>query len=103
MPSIPEYLHQFARQAQVDTSGLQSELLQIEARKQEIERKLEAARLAAQRASSFISGSGLDLYCPRCWIFDGRPQSQLRSIPSDKRRVDLYRCNVCEYEYEVET
>ena len=101
MPSIADYLHDFARSASGNAPQLETELREIETRKREIETKLKAAHLALDRASRFIPRSSLDIYCPRCWITHER-QSTLRPIPSENPRVDLFRCNDCNYTYEVD-
>lgn len=101
MPSIAEYLHSFARSAAGNAPNLERDLREIEARKTEIERQLQAAHLALSRADTFIIASGLDTYCPRCWIMFER-HSTLRAIPSDNPRLDRFRCNHCNYDYEVD-
>jgi phage FluMu protein Com len=101
MPSIAEYLHDFARSMAGNAPQLETELRGIEARKYEIESKLEAARLARDRASRFIPSSGLDTYCPRCWLTH-ELYSPLTPIPSDNARIDKFRCGKCNQLYEVE-
>jgi hypothetical protein len=46
MPSLVEYLHDFARRASAETPRLEAELTEIQTRKLDIENKLQAAHLA---------------------------------------------------------
>jgi transposase-like protein len=101
MPSLVEYLHDFARRASAETPRLEAELTEIQTRKLDIENKLQAAHLALDRATHFIPQSGLTLYCPQCWILHER-RSEIYGIPSGKPRVDLFRCNDCGFDYEIE-
>jgi hypothetical protein len=102
MPSLAEYLHHFADSYSRKAPQLEAELSEVETRKREIEKELNAAHLALDRAGRFIPVSGLQRYCPHCWILHERTAT-LRSVPSNRPRVDLYRCNGCDFEYEVET
>src|SRR5947209_60370 len=100
MPSIADYLRQFAKSASAKTPQLEAELRNIEARKREIEAELKAAHLALNRANKFIVASGPDRYCPYCCVIHDR-QSTLRAVPSSDPHLDLFRCNHCVYQYEI--
>ena len=100
MVNLAKYLHQFVRESSGSTQHLEKELKAIEARKFDIEKKLESARLALHRADTFIPASGLDTYCPRCWILDEK-HSRVTPIPSKDSRVDLFKCEGCGYQYEA--
>ena len=100
MPSIAQYLQDFVNEASRPTPDLEQELRQIEARKQEIERKLQIAHLALDRAGRFVAMSGPNRYCPRCWVFDER-HNIIDPIGGGTREYDLFRCRVCRTEYEI--
>ena len=100
MPSIADYLHAFVRSASGNAPQLEAQLCTLEARKRELELELQSARLAKSRGDTFIISSGLDTYCPKCWIKEER-QATLRPIPSQQSRIDLFRCDHCNYQYEV--
>jgi len=99
--AIAEYLHDFARSMAGNAPQLETELRDIEVRKREIESKLEAARLALDRASRFIPSSGLDTYCPRCWLTH-ELHTPITPIPSDNARIDKFRCRKCNQLYGIE-
>jgi hypothetical protein len=102
MPSLAEYLHGFIAEAQSGTAGLADELAALKKREQEIEGRLSAAREAAQRGRSYLPMSGLDRYCPRCCVFEGRLQQPLKAIGGGTRLVDHFRCERCAFEYELD-
>ena len=100
MPSLVEYLHDFVRQAQFGAPELEQKLRDIQARKIEIERKLNTARVAGEREINFIAILGLDRQCPRCWI-EEEHRSRLSPMQGGARGIDYFRCDVCNYEYEL--
>lgn len=100
MPSLNEYLHSFSRSASGGVDLLETEIRKIDSEREGIQSALETARQAQTRVETFIPMFGLDYTCPRCWIMHGR-QSALRAIPSKNSRIDLFRCNQCDADYEV--
>ena len=91
-----------AADMQYRRSALKTELLEIEARKREIEADLDATRLALKRARNFIPIIGMNHQCPRCWVRH-EDRTTLRPIPSDTKD-DLFTCDAprCCLEVRIE-
>ena len=75
-----------------------SGVAELENRKLEIEARLDAAKYALQRLSSFVSVRGTEFQCPRCWILNEAIAS-LRPIDGETKDQDSFRCIVCESEF----
>ena len=100
MTNLNTYLQRFIRQLTRGTADFARELEELNARKLELENRLTVARLAMERKDSFVPSSGLETYCPRCWILNAE-RARVSRIPSDKRHIDLLRCDKCSYVYEI--
>jgi hypothetical protein len=100
--SHAEQLIEIATELAVDVKGevatLQRRLAELENRKLEIEARLDAAKYALQRLSSFVSVRGTEFQCPRCWILNEAIAS-LRPIDGETKDQDSFRCIVCESEF----
>jgi hypothetical protein len=100
--SRAEQLIEIATELAMDVKGevatLQRRLAELENRKLEIEARLDAAKYALQRLSSFVSVRGTEFQCPRCWILNEAIAS-LRPIDGETKDQDSFRCIVCESEF----
>jgi hypothetical protein len=100
--SHAEQLIEIATELAMDVKGevatLQRRLAELENRKLEIEARLDAAKYALQRLSSFVSVRGTEFQCPRCWILKEAIAS-LRPIDGETKDQDSFRCIVCESEF----
>jgi hypothetical protein len=100
--SHAEQLIEIATELAMDVKGeaatLQRRLAELENRKLEIEARLDAAKYALQRLSSFVSVRGTEFQCPRCWILNEAIAS-LRPIDGETKDQDSFRCIVCESEF----
>ena len=98
--SHAEQLIEIATELATDVKGevatLQRRLAELENGKLEMEARLDAAKFALQRLSSFVSVRGNDLQCPRCWILNEAPES-----PAHRRRNEG--SSVCESEFGLRT
>jgi len=96
--SHAEQLIEIATELAMDVKGevatLQRRLAELENRKLEIEARLDAAKYALQRLSSFVSVRGTEFQCPRCWILNEAIAS-LRPIDGETKDQDSFRCIVC--------
>ena len=101
MTSLAGYLHQFVRDLTAQGPHLEAELKQIEARKFDIEQKLKQAHLARDRADRFVAASGLNIYCPNCWIREERHVAVTSYDPGERSKTDHWRCEGCGYAYET--
>lgn len=85
--------NEIAKQRETNLSRLQKELLEIEAKKLELERSIKSVRLARQRLHDYGAIFGSDFPCPRCWI-DYEARNPMSSRPSDTRD-DIWQCDHC--------
>jgi hypothetical protein len=63
-----EIATELALDAKEDVADLQRKLAAVQTAKIEIEARLNIAKHALERLSSFVLIRGSDLQCPRCWI-----------------------------------
>jgi hypothetical protein len=94
---IREVAVRLATYGQSRAAALKQELLQVEARKRELETQLQVANLAYQRLRDFLPTLGGEFQCPRCWI-EHDTLSALRSV-SGGTGNNIFRCNNCKYEF----
>jgi hypothetical protein len=81
-------------------TALQSELLQLEARKAVIWADLRLAAKANGLLLGYQPGSAGDYKCPFCWMQRERGAA-LYSIGGGTRDADYYRCSECSTEITV--
>lgn len=95
MPSVAQQFLDIAADeaAYLDNQrpALEAELLEIEARKREIEAQLHATKFAFKRSRNFVFKLGTYHYCPRCWVRH-EDRTALRELPSDTKD-DLFICD----------
>jgi hypothetical protein len=94
---IHEVAVRLATYGQSRAAALKQELLQVEARKRELEKQLQVAKLAHQRLREFVPTFGGKFHCPRCWI-EYKTLSALRPIAGGTGN-DIFGCNSCKYEF----
>ena len=70
----------------------------INARQAEIDAQIAALEPRLLRAKQLESIS--DLICAHCFIYENI-ESSLRTVPSEEPGIDLFRCSICENEYEL--
>ena len=103
MASVADQLGQIAfdeaARMQYERPALEAELLEIEARKREIEAKLDATKFALKRANNFLFKVGVDYQCPRCWVRHEN-RTTLRCLPSDVKN-DFFACDTCGLDAEI--
>jgi hypothetical protein len=94
---IHEVAVRLATYGQSRAAALKQELLQVEARKRELETQLQVANLAYQRLRDFVQTRGGKFQCPRCWI-EHDTLSALTPI-AGATGDDIFGCNTCKYEF----
>jgi hypothetical protein len=98
--SHAEQLIEIATELAMDVKGeaatLQRRLAELENRKLEMEARLDAAKFALQRLSSFVSVRGNDLQCPRCWILNEAPANLQPIDGGTKDQAFAKASSVCE-------
>ena len=97
---LVEEASSFATELQNEAGALQEEIRKLEEARGEKQEKLDAAKSAAKRLEEYKPRVGGIFQCPRCWMLNG-VRSEVRNVPGDKEH-DLYRCNICPAEFEVE-
>ena len=91
---------ELAAQNQQNAANLHQEYLRAQSHALELKAKLDSAHLAGNRLANFKVKVGPYYQCPQCWIFNG-VQSALKSIPSGGSREDIFRCDVCGFDFSV--
>jgi hypothetical protein len=89
-----------AKYAQSRAVALEHELLEVEARKREIEAQLDAAKFAHQRLKDFIPMRAGGFQCPGCWI-ERETISALRPTCGGTDKKDIFKCDTCNYEFPL--
>lgn len=84
-----------AQEAKARGAQLKTELEQIEARKAEIEAKLNAIRGLPERLFHYGRHLGADFQCPLCWI-EHEKSSRMTPTPDDS-----FRCDACNSTFKV--
>ena len=84
---------------QAGVPSLQRELQQLEARRLDIETKLNASNLSQQRLANFQPEIGGQFQCPVCWVQD-ETRSALRPV-SGTDTEDIFECRKCHFELSV--
>ena len=97
---LMELANRLADQKQNSIAGIEKEIAEIEARKLEKERALDAARLSHQRASKFGDVLRSGMVCPRCWI-ETEAISRLHPRPGTDT-YDVWKCSHCGFEFHDE-
>lgn len=102
--SIEIQLKQLALQIATDITmnakALRRDLEDINRRKLELEKKIEAAALSIKRADEYQPKMGIDYTCPQCRVRHDR-SAALRPIPSTTRQ-DIFRCGSCGVELTLD-
>jgi hypothetical protein len=103
--SIADKIRQMAaelgRQAEARTSHLKLLLAEVEARKGELQRQLNTARLSPERVFTFKPQIGPYFQCPSCWI-ESEKRSSLTPIGGSTRAEDFFRCRTCGFEITIQ-
>lgn len=100
---IREIALQIAQSSQAQTTRLQNEFVDLEAKKIEIEAKLQTAKFALDRLSNFQISDGRDYFCPWCAVLNDT-RSKFYSIPGPDGadpNSDFFRCQTCREILEV--
>jgi hypothetical protein len=86
-----------AKYAQSHAAALRQELVEVEARKRELEAQFHTAKFAQERLQGFAPTRENELQCPRCWI----EHETLSSLRPTSRGTgnDVFECNTCKYEF----
>ena len=92
---------ELAVNAKDNFSDLQRKLSALETAKLEIEARIHIANHALDRLSSFVSISGSDLQCPRCWI-ENEVIAILRPASGGPSGHDYFRCETCKSEFNLQ-
>jgi DNA-directed RNA polymerase subunit M/transcription elongation factor TFIIS len=90
-----------AKYAQNHAAVLQQELVQVEARKRELEARFHTAKFAQERLQQFVPTRGSEFQCPRCWI-EHETLSALRPTRRGSGNTDIFECNRCKYEFALQ-
>lgn len=88
-----EIADELTQNAQAQADALQAELCEIEAKKRDVEAKLDAAKGALNRLARFEPEFGEHLQCPHCWFANGR-WSTLNAIGGGTQNRDFFRCEI---------
>ena len=84
---------EIAEEMQQRRSALEAELINLKARKREIEDELRATDLGRERLSHFQVNINGKYQCPNCWVRH-EIKSTLTPVPSDTKD-DFFRCGRC--------
>ena len=85
---------ELAMDAKDNVADLQRKLSAVETARVELEARLQTAKHALERLSSFVSMRGSDLQCPRCWI-NNEVIATLRPASGGPSGHDNFRCDTC--------
>jgi hypothetical protein len=96
-----EIATELAMDAKDNVADLQRKLLAVETAKVELEARLQTAKHALERLSSFVSIRGSDLQCPRCWI-NNEVIAALRPASGGPSRHDNFRCDTCKSDFNLQ-
>lgn len=99
MKTLCETAKQIAAELQVRATGLQRELLDVQARAAQIKAEMDAVSGAPERLANYTVEFGGDYQCPRCWIISGT-RSPLKAVPGGTTG-DLFRCRACNNKFTV--
>ena len=80
---------------------LKKDVQEAAERKVQAEVELRMVESAISQASHYDPGSNGDYLCPHCWI-ERDTRAELKSVPTDSSRVDLFRCRICGVEIPLE-
>jgi DNA-directed RNA polymerase subunit M/transcription elongation factor TFIIS len=97
---IYEVAVRLAKYAQSHAAALQKELVELEARKRELEAQLHTAKFTYERLQDFVPPRGSDFQCPRCWI-EHETLSVLRPTSRGAGNTHIFECKTCEYEFTL--
>ena len=82
------------------TTGLETEIFDLEAALANKKAELDAANGALERLNSYVPSLGGQLQCPDCWVFRQRHES-LVAVPGGRYGIDLFRCPHCPVEMNI--
>ena len=97
--ALLRFAYEIALRHEAQIPQLNDDLIDIEAKKTEIQRELHTARLAKKRANDYNPVFGRHFRCPGCWIYN-ETSSTMHPIPSDKGS-DNWQCDSCKQIYTI--
>jgi ribosome-interacting GTPase 1 len=97
---IRQIAEQYVAQTQANVGRLRAELEEARQRVVRLEAELRGTQLAPQRLTTFQIKRDGDYQCPRCGIERGE-QAAMTPRPGNPR-LDLFECDTCGFEMEVQ-
>ena len=96
-----EIATELAMDAKDNVADLQRKLSAVETAKVELEARLQTAKHALERLSSFVSIRGSDLQCRRCWI-NNEVIATLQPASGGPSGHDNFRCDTCKSDFNLQ-
>jgi hypothetical protein len=96
-----EIATELAMDAKDNVADLQRKLSVVETAATELEARLQTAKHALERLSSFVSIRGSDLQCPRCWI-NNEVIATLQPASGGPSGHDNFRCDTCKSDFNLQ-
>lgn len=98
---IREIAEALVEQSQAKADRLKAELIEAQQGIRKLTAELNAARLAPKRLQDFQIRRDMDYQCPRCGIQHGI-QAAMTCRPPGQHRIDLFQCDTCRFEMDVQ-